>query len=162
MNIDTDWSSIRRIFESGIASSKHCSIASIDKDGRPHITPIGFIFLRPDQTAFYFEQYTTMLPANFAHCKQICLMTVNSGLRFWITSLLRGQFSSYPGIRLYGEAGQLRDAWPEEIAMLNTRIGKAKYLRGSKLIWTGLTKVRDVRLTSVEPVKYPSMMANLK
>lgn len=161
MNIDKDWPLIQDVFESGIRSSKHCAIASVDRHGRPHITPIGFIFLRDDRTAFYFEQYTKALPANFEHSKNVCLMTVNSGLSFWLRSLWRGRFLSYPGIRLHGEVGELREARPEELARLEARIGGARHLRGGKLIWSGLNNVRDIKLTSVDPVKYPRMMAHL-
>lgn len=161
MNIDQDWPLIRDVFESGVNSSKHCAIASVDEHGRPHITPIGFIFLRDDKTGFYFEKYSKALPANFKHCKNVCLMSVNSSLAFWFRSLLMGRFKTYPGIRLYGEMGELRKALPEELARLEARIGVAKHLRGSRLIWSELNEVRDIRFTSVEPVQYPYMLEHL-
>ncbi|MGC4060888.1 MAG: pyridoxamine 5'-phosphate oxidase family protein [Aquabacterium sp.] len=161
MDIDTDWPLIRQVFEAGLRASRHCAIASVNAQGRPHVTPIGFIFLRDDKTAFYFEQYTRALPANFEHSRQVCLMTVNGGAGFWLRSLWRGRFLSYPGIRLYGEVGERRKANPQELATLAARIGGARHLRGSKLIWSDLAHVRDIRITGVEPVKYPRMMAHL-
>ena len=161
MDLDKDWTLIRQVFEAGTKSSKHCSIGSVGKDGRPHITPIGFVFLREDKTAFYFEQYTKRLPANYEHNRSVCLMAVNSGLSFWVKSLYQGQFLSFPGIRLYGEVGELRNANSTELARLKSRIGPASYLKGSKLIWSGLTTVRDIKLDSAEAVRYPRMMEHL-
>jgi hypothetical protein len=162
MDIQADWHLIQKIFDAGIKSSKHCAIASVDRHGAPHVTPIGFIFLRDDRTAFYFEQYTRALPDNFAHNKAVCLMVVNSGLRFWFQSLLVGKFSSHPGVRLHGEVGDARPARPAELATLQERIGGARSLKGSKLIWSGLQTVRDIRITGVSAVRYPRMMAHLK
>jgi len=162
MNIDKDWQLIRRIFESGVGSSKHCAIASVDEQDRPHVTPIGFVFLRDDATAFYFEQYSKALPANFKHNRHVCLMAVNSSLAFWLRSLLRGKFLSHPGIRLHGEAGELRAATPSELAQLRERIGAARWLRGSALIWAGLATVRDIKIIGAEAVRYPQMMEHLR
>jgi hypothetical protein len=161
MDLYADWADIKRVFEAGIASSKHCAIASVDPDGRPRITPIGFVFLGEEPSAFYFEQYARGLARNLGHDRRLCLMVVQSGLLFWLRSLQRARFASLPGVRLYGEAGELRAATSEELARLERRIGPAKHLPGAKLIWSGLEAVRDVRLTAVEPVVYPHMMEHL-
>ena len=161
MDLEADWNTIRHVFESGVRSSKHSAIGTVDADGNPHITPIGFAFLRDDRTAYYFEQYPKRLPLNLETHKNVC-MAVNSSPSFWLRSLLRARFLSHPGIRLYGEAGTLRPATAPELAQLNARIGLAKHLPGSKLIWSGLKAVRDIKLTAVEPVRYPRMMEHLR
>lgn len=66
--------------------------------------------------------------------------------------LYTGRFLSYSGVRLYGGAGELRQASDAELKELKDRIGMAKYLKGSKLICSRLDKVRDIKLTSVEPI----------
>lgn len=48
MDLRTDWLAIKKVFEAGVRSSKHCAVASVDKQLRPHVTPIGFMFLRDD------------------------------------------------------------------------------------------------------------------
>jgi hypothetical protein len=157
-----DWKQVQDVFNAGIRSSKHCSIASVDKHGRPHVTPIGFVFLREDKTAFYFEQYTKTLPENYAHSKNICIMVINSGFYFWFRSLFRGKFRNYPGLRFYGEVGDLRQASSVELAQLEKRIGGAKNLKGAQLIWANLRTVRDIKITAVSPVRYPRMMEHLE
>ena len=161
MDLESEWGEIARAFEAGIRSSKHCAIASVDEDGHPHVTPIGFVFLREDRTAFYFEQYPKRLPRNLAHDARVCLMTVNSRSSFWGRSLARGRFLDYPGMRLYGEVGTPRAATPPELERLRRRIGLLRLFPGSKLIWSGLQTVRDVKLTRVDPVVYPRMMEHL-
>lgn len=159
-NIDLhqDWPVIKKTFEAGLRSSKHCAVASVDRLSRPHVTPIGFMFLRDDATAFYFEQHARTLPDNLAHNKQVCVLVVNSGLGFWLRSLVRGRFPAHPGVRLHGEVGELRPATPAELKALAARIGRARWLKGSRLIWSGLHTVRDIHFTGVAPVRYPRMM----
>lgn len=161
MELNKDWQLIKSVMESAISSSKYCSIASVDADGNPHVTPIGFIFLGDDQSGYYFEQYSKKLPQNYESNRNVCVMAVNSALSFWFKSLLKGQFYSFPGVRLYGKVGNTRKASSMEIAALKRRIGPAKYLKGAQQIWSGLETVRDISFHAVEPVKYPKMMQHL-
>jgi len=161
MELKRDWQAIKSIVESAIASSKHCSIASVDAEGNPHVTPIGFVFLREDGTGYYFEQYSKRLPKNYESNRNICLMAVNSALPFWFRSLLKGRFEAFPGVRLYGKVGDTRKATAAEMLCLKKRIGPAKFLNGAQQIWSGLETVRDISFHGVEPVKYPKMMQHL-
>ena len=161
MNIDKDWEEIEDIFDCCVSSSKHAAIATVDVDGNPHITPIGFVFLTGRKKAIYFEQYSKTLPTNYKVNSNVCLLLVNSSTFFWAKSLFKGRFSAYPGIRLYGEADELRSASEVEMKLLEARIGGAKLLKGSKLIWSGLKSVREINLTSVRPIEYPKMMEHL-
>ena len=161
MDINKDWDGIESIFNECIRASKHAAIATVSETGVPTITPIGFTFLNSNKTAHYFEQYSESLPENLKHNQNVCLMVVNSGTLFWARSLLKGKFLSYPGLRLYGVAGDRRKASSDEIARLKARIGHAKYLKGSNLIWSGLETVRDIQIKSVRPIKYPKMMEHL-
>ena len=161
MNLNDHWPEVKQTFESCLAASKHCAIASVDAEGNPHITPIGFIFLQDKLTAFYFEQYSNSIPNNIKHNQNVCLMTVNSSSWYWFKSLLSGKFSSSPGIRLYGVMGQRRKALPTEIQRYKNKIHSTRKLKGNKLLWQGLETVRDIQLTSFKPVQYPEMMEGL-
>lgn len=161
MELKKDWKLITSVVESAISSSKHCSIASVDAEGNPHITPIGFFFLREDGTGYYFEQYSKRLPKNYLSNENICVMAVNTATPFWLKSLLRGKFESFPGVRLYGKVGEARQANVVEIAALKRRVGMARFLNGAQQIWSGLETVRDIDFYAVEPVKYPKMMQHL-
>lgn len=136
-------------------------MASVSDTGRPHITPIGFIYLRSPSLAVYFEQYTTKMPGHFADNPNVCIMAVNSGFLFWFRSLMKGRFSAAPGIRLNGTAGQRRKATPEEIRLYQESVRSTRRFKGHKLIWDGLETVREVHLESFDPVGYPGMTDHL-
>lgn len=161
MELETHWNEIKNSFETHLKSSKHCAVASVDNNGVPHITPIGFMFLRDPHNAYYFEQYSQTLPRNIETNNNVCLMTVNSGFMFWFTSLLKGRFASPPGVRLYGKAQARRKASADEIHALQQRIKSTRRFKGHRLLWQELQYVRDISLEGFEPVRYPVMMDHL-
>jgi uncharacterized protein len=156
--LESSWNTIRELVLRGQASSLYCSIATVGKNGEPNITPIGTVFLRSDQTGFFFDCYTSLLATNLSANNRICLLAVNSGKAFWLRSLFRGRFSSAPGVRLYGTASALRLASSEERAQVDLRVRKTRWLKGSRMLWSDFTHVRDLTFTSFRPVSYPVMM----
>ncbi len=78
MDLRTHWDEIKRVVERGQKSAIHCAIASVDQDGCPNVTPVGTVFLRNNQTGFYFDQYTNALAKNLETNPNICLMAVNT------------------------------------------------------------------------------------
>ena len=161
MDLKANWPTIKRTFDAAIGSSRHCAIASVAPDGSPSVTPIGFIFLRDDQTAYYFEEHARQLPANLEHNPAVALLLVNSGAVFWASFLLRGRFSAPPGIRLKGVAGARRPATDAERKALAARIRPFRRFKGSDLIWSRLEHVRDIRIERCEPVTYPNVTEGL-
>ncbi len=146
------------MFARAQASSGHCAIASVSADGFPNATPVGFVFLRGDGSGFYFDPYTKALAENIQANGRVCVMAVNAGKLYWLSALLSGRFNAPPGVRLYGSAGPLRDATAEEIDLLQARIRSTRWLKGNRLLWSGLTSVRELAFTSFRPVEYPVMM----
>lgn len=161
MDLKQNWGQIKAAFESGIQSSRHCAIGTVGPDGSPHVTPIGFIFLRDDYTAYYFEEYTKQIPINVRHNPRVCLMTVNSGALFWLRSLYKGRFDSSPGIRLFGTAGERRPASDAEKAMYRARVKPLRRTKGYARIWRDLNHVRDISIDRFDPVSYPNMTQHL-
>lgn len=155
------WSEIRRVLERWQTSSLYCSIASVGEDGFPTVTPIGTVFLGPQPNGFFFDRYTSDLGRNIDVNGKICLLAVNSGKCFWLSSFITGRFASPPGVRLYGKAGPLREATPTELSQIESRIRSSKWLKGTQLLWSSFTHVRDLEFTSFRPVSYPAMMEHL-
>ncbi|MDF3833652.1 pyridoxamine 5'-phosphate oxidase family protein [Cupriavidus basilensis] len=155
------WPTIRDVIERGQRSSLYCALASVGADGMPTVTPIGTVFPRADQTAFFFDRYTSTLAANLAHSDRVCLMAVDSGKGFWFRSLLAGRFRQPPGVRLYGTVGPLRPATQAELQQIEARVKGSRWLKGTRMLWSSFTHVRDIRFTAFRPVAYPVMMDGL-
>ena len=131
MNINKDWNKIRLHFNKSFRSSLHVSIASVDANNNPTVTPIGSLFLNDNQTGFYFEKYPSKLPKIFKKNKNICVLGVNSYRLFWLMSLFKGRFKTSPAIKLYGELGEKRKATKKEIIRLDRRMRMTKGLKGN-------------------------------
>lgn len=134
------------------------SIASVDSNGGPTITPIGTVFLRDDCTGFYFDQYTERLAENLDRNPHVCVMAVDSGSVFWLRSLLAGRFSKAIGVRLYATAGPRRPATIEELDAVQRRVRLSQWTRGGRALWSDFSLVRDLTFTGVRFVRYPVMM----
>ncbi|MEN8248434.1 MAG: hypothetical protein ABFS32_05845 [Bacteroidota bacterium] len=161
MDIIENWQDIRAHFRRSFRSNFHVSVASLTADGNPTVTPIGSMFLNDDQTGFYFEKYPEKLPRYAGVNKKICVLGVNSNSLFWIKSLFRRRFSTYPGLRLYGELGSRRKATDKETKRLNRRMKATKGLKGNTYLWGKMKYVREVKFTSVEKVNLGKMTKSL-
>ncbi|WP_103068533.1 pyridoxamine 5'-phosphate oxidase [Aquimarina sediminis] len=161
MHIKSNWKLIRQHFNNSFKTSLSVSIASVDRDNNPTITPIGTFFLNKDQTGFYFEQYTRNLPNNATENRNICVMGVNSSKWFWIKALFRLKFDSYPAIKLYGILGEKRKASTIEISRLNRRMRITKGLKGNTYLWKRMEHVRDIKFIKAEGANIGKMTKGL-
>ncbi|MBZ2167431.1 pyridoxamine 5'-phosphate oxidase family protein [Marinobacter sp. F4216] len=161
MDIGKNWSEILEVLANAKRSNRFFSIATVDCDGNPHVTPIGHVFFRDDMTGYYFDAYSQAMPKNFEHNKRVCLMGVNSNTKFWLKSLFKGQFKSAPAVRLFGEVSEPRKATQEEIEKLQNAIRITSKLKGHKLLWSDLTRVRDIKFDAFSPATYPAMCDGL-
>ncbi len=133
----------------------HVNIASVSIEGIPNITPIGTVFLNDDGTGFLLDSFSKQLAENLQTNNNICISAVNSSKLFWLSSFIQGQFSSYPGVRLYGELGDLRPATQEEKLKVNRRIQSLKWTKGSKLIWSDLQMSESLKLRATDGLELP-------
>lgn len=161
MNINTEWSEIRNHFNKCFRSNFHVSIASVDKDNNPTVTPIGSLFLGKDCSGFYFEKYPRKLPEHARYNKNICVLAVNSNRLFWLKALYKGKFNSYPGIKLYGILGDRREATEVEIARLNRRMQATRWLKGNLYLWGHMPYVRDIVFSKAEKIDLAAMTNDL-
>jgi hypothetical protein len=161
MEIKTDWDKIRLHFNKSFRSSFHVSIASVDSENNPTVTPIGSLFLNNNQTGFYFEKYPSKLPLHAKTNKNVCQLAVNSSMWFWLKSLFTGKFKNYPALKLYGELREKREATQPEIDRLKRRMRKSKNLKGHKYLWGEMNYVRDIQFTKVEKINLAKMTKDL-
>ena len=154
MDIIEHWKDIREHINKSVRSSLHVSIASVNIEGNPTVTPIGSLFLNRHQKGFYFERYTSNLPLNGRHNKNICVLAVNSNLGFWISSLINSKFKKHPAIKLYGVLGERRKASEIELSRLKKRTRFFKISKkGYKDLWGDMNYVRDITFTKAEKMK---------
>ncbi len=161
MDIKSNWKKRRIHFNKSFSSNFHVSVASINSENSPTVTPIGSLFLSNDQTGLYFEKYPSNLPKYAKINRKICVLAVNSHTWFWIKSLFKGGFNSYPGIKLYGELGQKREATEIEISRLNRRMKATRAMRGNKYLWGDMKYVREVTFTKAEKIHLGEMTRDL-
>jgi hypothetical protein len=77
-------------------AAMHCSIATVDAQLQPTITPIGTLFLRENQTGFFFETYAESFKEHLPQNNKACIQAVNSSRLFWLKSLFKGKFRIIP------------------------------------------------------------------
>jgi hypothetical protein len=157
MDIKENWQLIKNHFHVSFKTSLSVSIASVNKDNKPTVTPIGTLFLNTDQTGFYFEKFPKKIPENAKTNKNICVLGVNSSKWFWIKALYKLKFSAYPAIRLYGELGEKRKATALEILRLNRRMRRTKGLKGNTYLWGDMEFVREITFTKAEGIHIGKM-----
>lgn len=157
MDIISDWSKIRKHFNQSFRSNFHVSVASVDSENNPTVTPIGSMFLNDNQTGFYFEKFPSKLPQHAKTNPNICLLGVNSGRLFWIKSLFKGTFSSYPAVKLYGKLGEKRKATEKEINRLNKRMKLTRGLKGNTYMWKKMEYIREIEFTKAEKINLGEM-----
>lgn len=159
MKIKEHWKDIQEHFKTSFKSSLHVSIASVNDQGNPSITPIGTLFLNDNYGAYYFEKFTTSLQNN--ENKKVCILGINSSKSFWIKSLLKVEFKKYPGLKIYGELGERRKATNKEIQLLQKRLNKTKLTKGNKYLWGDMDTIREIKIKSIEKVNIGKMTEKL-
>lgn len=161
MDIKTDWSKIRQHFTKSFRSNFYISIASVDVENNPTVTPIGSLFLNDNQTGFYFEKFPSKLPIHAKTNRNICALGVNSTTLFWLKSLFKGKFGGYPAIKLYGQLGERRKATKKETNRLNRRMKTTKGLKGNKYLWGEMEFVREITFVKAEKINLGKMTSEL-
>lgn len=163
MDLDNaKWDRMREIFRNAFKSSFHFSIATVNEDGSPHVTPIGSLILRDDRTGFYFEEYVSFLSRNLKRDKRVCVMAVNTDKWAMIKSFFLGRFLSPPGVRLMGTVGERREATEEEQAQFRKLVRKYRMFKGHDLLWSRLRHVRDIRFHAYEPIRIGALTRNME
>ena len=161
INLEENWQRIRIHFKKSFSANMHVSIASVNEENQPTVTPIGSLFLNDNQTGFYFEKFATKLKTNYKTNKKICVLAVNSNRWFWFKSLLNVKFEDYPAIKLYAELGMKREATEKEYRAFKRRIRQTKRLKGSKYLWEDMSMVREITFTKAEKINLGKMTREL-
>ena len=150
MITEAQWSQAKRVVRRTIRTSLHCSIASTNPDGSPHVTPIGSLLLTDKGSALYFDVLNSRLAANLEREPRVAIIAVDSGKRLWLPALLRSRFASPPGMRLIGSVGPPRESTQEEAGRFQRAVGPLLRTPGGKALWGSLPTVRDVTVERIQ------------
>lgn len=161
MDLQENWESIKGIFLRAGKTSMCTAMATIDPDGSPHVAAIGSLILQEPCRGFYFEEFPGKTKRNLNRDPRVSVMAVDSGKLFWLKSLIRGRFTSAPGLRLYGTAGERRKASSEEKALWLRRVRPMRGTRGYNILWRDMETVRDIHFERFEPLTTGPMTRNL-
>lgn len=151
------WDAMRKIFQDAFNSSFHYAIATVNKDGTPHVTPIGSLILGEDRKGFYFEGYVNALSRNLSQNNRVCVLAVNSGTWSLLRSFFLGRITQPPGVRLMGTASERREATKQEMDQFRKRFRMFRMFKGYDLVWGNLRYVRDIHFDAYEPVRLGSL-----
>ncbi len=155
-----EWLDICRTVNAGLRSSLHCSIATINQDGSPHLAPIGSVRLfqsGPQRRGLFFEIFATTQAKNLERDPRFTLLAVDSSPEFWIDSLNEGAFQQPPGIRLAGAARIRRLASEEEILHFQQFTKPLSHLKGHDLLWGNTKWVRELHFDQAKPLRVGQM-----
>ncbi len=162
MELTTEqWDVMKKIFRDAFNSSFHYAIATVNKDGTPHVTPIGSLMLGEDRKGFYFEGYVSALSRNLQHNKRVCVLAVNSGKWSLLKSFFLGRITTPPGVRLMGTATERREATEQEMDQFRRRFRMYRIFKGYNLVWGNLRYVREIHFDSYEPVRIGALTRSI-
>lgn len=159
---DEQWTMVRRIVPRAIRSSLHCSIASLNPDGWPHVTPIGSFLPTEKGMGVYFDAFNAQLAANVDRDPRVTILAAHSGPIMWGRSFLKGRFVSPPGIRLVGTVGVQRRSTTQEVERFHRLVGRLLRTKGGQRMWGSLSLVRDVTIERVVPIWMGAMTPDVE
>ncbi len=163
---DAEWADVCQTVNRGLQSNLHCSIATVNPDGSPHLSPIGSVHLlesTPDgrRDGLFFEMFATTLGQNLERDPRFTLLAVDSSPDFWFQSLEQGQFEQKPGVRLKGTAGSRRLAQQEEIDHFLRFTKPLSHLKGHDMLWGNPKWVRDLHFQEAQPIRLGPMTSGV-
>lgn len=134
------------------AKSAFCSIATVNKDGFAHVTPIGSVILHSKTKGVFFEKFTKNIPMNIEQNIYATMMCVDDGQWFWLKSLITGHFKKPPAIRLVIKFGDLRKESNGEGGIFKRKVNLFKRTKGYKLLWSEMSEIREFEIIDYKPV----------
>ncbi len=152
------WPRIVQVFR----RTPYVSIASVNEDGSPHVSPIGSVLLDyREPKGVFLQRFTTALPKNLDREERVTLMAVDAGAGLWLRGLFQGRFSKPPGVRLSGRATGSRPSTEAERARFHRRVKAVRWLKGHDLLWGDLSMARELQFDSFKPVILGAMTKGL-
>lgn len=136
-----------------------CSVATVDPDGIPHVSPIGSVVLEDKNQGWFFQKFTKNIPINTIGSEYATIMAVNDNKWFWLKSILKGRFKQPPAMRILVRLGQLKPASEQQSKKFRRRVGLFKRTKGYRMMWQEMSDVREFEIIEYRPVYIGAMTA---
>jgi len=155
------WPSIKAHFKRFIRKNSYVSLATVRPDGQPSVSPVGSFCLNNDCTGYYLEKFTTSVAKNADQNPRVTVLGVDAGKWFWLKSIYKGRFDTVPGIKLYGVAGERRQATAAEKEKFLRLVKPLRRFKGYKLMWEDMDVIREIRFEDFELIRLGQMTRDL-
>ncbi|SDL12253.1 Pyridoxamine 5'-phosphate oxidase [Maridesulfovibrio ferrireducens] len=153
MQSEVSWDEVTALF----GKVQHVSIATVDADGTPRVSPIGSVLFSEEGCGYYFEKFPKSMRSNLDRDPRMSIMAVHPGIGFWVGALWRGRFKAQSAIRLVCEAGERRKATQEERNAWLTKVRPFRFFKGHDMLWKDMSDLREFKVIRVEPVELGTM-----
>ncbi|NQY64308.1 MAG: hypothetical protein HRT38_11350 [Alteromonadaceae bacterium] len=131
----------------------------ITKEGHPHTSPIGSVYLENEESGYFIEMFTKSFGDQVEN--KACIMAVNTSLVFWLKSLFSRAFATPPAVRLLVTVKERREISEDEMARFHKRVKPFRRLKGYKHMWSTARYVRTFTVDKVIPVSIGKMTKHL-
>lgn len=158
------WPELREVWNRALSTSLAVSVATVDEDGAPHVSPIGSLTLgREPGTGSMLELFSHQMVRNLDRDPRVTVLAVDSSAIRFVAGLARGRFPRAVATRLSGTAGSRRWATDEEVARFRRRVRSVRWLKGHDLLWgADRMRARDLVFDLERPVNLGTMTAHLR
>jgi hypothetical protein len=158
------WPEVRDMWNRALSTSLAVSVATVNEDGAPHVSPIGSLTLgREPGTGSMLELFSRQMVRNLDRDPRFIVLAVDSSALRFVAALARGRFPRAVATRLSGTAEPRRWATDEEVARFRRRVRAVRRLKGHDLLWgAGRIRARDLVFDLELPVHLGPMTAHLR
>ncbi|PCJ15653.1 MAG: hypothetical protein COB02_17860 [Candidatus Cloacimonadota bacterium] len=140
-----------------IKKSLFCSISTITKDGHPHSSPIGSVFLIDENRGYFIEMFTKSCSHRHPIQNKACIMVINTSPWFWLKSLFLGKFTTIPGVRLLVDLKEKRAGTDQEKQRFLKKVKIFSLLKGHKILWSSMGPIREFTVDKIIPLNMGKM-----
>ena len=143
-----------------VKNSLYCSVSVVSKQGHPHSSPIGSVYLQNEQQGYFIEMFSKSCATQVGN--KACIMAVNTSIMYWLKSLFYGRFASPPATRLLVTLSERRKISEQEMAQFQRKVRPFRRLKGYKHMWSSASFVRPFTIDQVIPVSIGKMTRDLE
>ena len=153
--LEAHWPQIRAVWGATVFGA----FATVAEDGSAQLTPIGSVYLHPNEPRGYFHPISAArLQKNLTARENFELLFVDGRVSSRLPAWVRGRFDRLVAVRLRGHAvGPRRPANAEELERWRRRVRAVRWTRGHDLLWKEVRFGQELAFDAYVPVRFGAM-----